>query len=309
MPEYYTNTASTTVSSTYTTGAGTITVGTTGGNFPANPSFRLVVADQITGLPKVLFKVTSIPSSTTFLVTPEGTDFACASGDKVFGVVTQGALDQIRQDVSQAGADASLPGTASQSTGNLYFATDLPKVHRFNGTSWITMGTDLIATTSLAANTATISLSTSIPQVFTNLVLMCYGRVTGATGPVFIELLFNGDTGNNYSWQYLYGSNTGAIAGQSIGAAPTVAGCILFNGTGAAANSPGMSVVNIPFYTGTTFYKTAWSQNMDRDASNVFRAGLIGYSWLNTTNITSITLVAASGTMIAGSQFSLYGAL
>lgn len=133
MSELYANyNALTTLASNYGTGVGTITVGTTGVPFPQSGTFSVVVTDQVTNASKVLFRVTAVPTGTTFVVTPEGNDGTAVSGDNVYAVLSSKSIDGIRNDISEAGAFASLP--AASKNGNLYLSTDYsPYVFRDTG--------------------------------------------------------------------------------------------------------------------------------------------------------------------------------
>jgi len=101
--EQYANLGSTTLTASYTAGAGSITVGSTTGNFPASAPFRIVIIDQSDQVTvKVIFKVTAITDSTHFAVTAEGTDANAANGDLVKGaILTAAGLDAIRGDMNR----------------------------------------------------------------------------------------------------------------------------------------------------------------------------------------------------------------
>lgn len=133
MAEVYANyNALTTLASNYGTGVGTITVGTTGAPFPQSGTFSVVITDATSNASKVLLRVTSVPSGTTFLVTPEGNDGTAASGDNVYAVLSSKSIDGVRNDISAAGAYASLP--AATKNGNLYLSTDYsPYIFRDTG--------------------------------------------------------------------------------------------------------------------------------------------------------------------------------
>ena len=67
---------------------------------------------------------------------------------------------------------------------------------------------EFIAKNVLSSNTSSITFS-SIPQTYTDLVLIING---GNTGAVQVAIRFNGDTGNNYSNQSLTGNGATAYA-------------------------------------------------------------------------------------------------
>ncbi len=158
--EQYSNLAQTSLTAAYTAGDGTTTVGNSGGNFPTNPNFHIGIYDKLTGVNKVLLKVTSIISATKFAVTAEGSDANANNGDLIYHIITKGALDQIRQDIMQQGAASTIPSTAS--TGAIYLATDGMFKHHWNGSSWDYYYGDLYVTPPLTANftTATVGAMT-----------------------------------------------------------------------------------------------------------------------------------------------------
>lgn len=128
--EVYTTLGASTLSGSYTSGGGTLSV-TSAASFPATGNFRVRVDDEI-------FKVTSV-SGTTFTVTgaQEGTSAANhSSGADITEVVTALAWDAIRSDQSQIGAYASLPSTSGQKSGNRYKCTDSPYEFIFDGAAW-----------------------------------------------------------------------------------------------------------------------------------------------------------------------------
>jgi len=162
-------------------------------------------------------------------------------------------------------------------------------------------GLTLIDTQVLGSNTATVTFS-SIPSTYEHLKLVWQGR-TSATIEA-LRMRFNSDTGSNYDFEQYVGSNTTAAAGGAF------AGTSLFlgelNGTGETAQRFSSGVADFPFYKQTTAYKHLVFQFQDiRNATS--HAGSGGGMWRNTAAITDIALFAASGNLVTGSAFSLYG--
>jgi hypothetical protein len=103
MAEQFANLASTTLTANYTAGGGSITVNNTAGDnasfpFPVGTTFRVVILDATTQVPKVILKVTAITDGTHFATVAEGTDANGNSGDLVACVLTAGAIDQMLAD-------------------------------------------------------------------------------------------------------------------------------------------------------------------------------------------------------------------
>lgn len=135
MPEQIANLASTTLASSYTAGAGSISV-TSASGFPSVGTFTLTIRDQVTKAITLLFRVTSV-SGTTFTGAAEGSDANANSGDLVDGtIVSVAALKQISQDLNGFGNIAARPATPVF-TGARYVASDsVYDEARWNGSSY-----------------------------------------------------------------------------------------------------------------------------------------------------------------------------
>lgn len=141
--ELYANNASTTVGiGGYTSGSGSLTVVSTGGNFPAVATgvtqMHLLIYRLIGGLitPIVNLVATNTTSGTVWAVTAEGTDASALAGDTVICVLSSAGMNQIRADASQFGTFANLPATTNQTKGNRYKQTDGPYEWIFTGSIW-----------------------------------------------------------------------------------------------------------------------------------------------------------------------------
>jgi hypothetical protein len=130
-PEAYSDLTQTTLSSSYTAGAGSMVVTSTSG-FPTARQFHFFVADQITNLVKAIGKATAV-SSTTYTVVMT-TDANCSSGDFFVLSLCAGAMDQIRADMSSFGTLANLPTVAK--AGDRYKQTDGPYDFIYSGSAW-----------------------------------------------------------------------------------------------------------------------------------------------------------------------------
>lgn len=147
----------------------------------------------------------------------------------------------------------------------------------------------------------------NIPGTYSSLRLIASARNSANAVNVALGIRFNGDSAANY---YQHGSTEGvgsptgyAAAGQTstlIGNIPAAT---------AEASRFGSYIIDIPFYAKTTFYKNLHviSEKVYGAPSpySEYLAG--GGLWSNTAAITSITIVPASGNLIEGSCFTLYG--
>jgi hypothetical protein len=161
----------------------------------------------------------------------------------------------------------------------------------------------LIESKTLAATAAAIEF-TSIPQTFTDLVLVISGRSDRALTVDGVGIRFNGDTtGGNYGGQRLFGD------GSSAGADTTYLGMPWLTGANATANTFGNATLYIPNYTGSTsksFSIDGVSENNAAQAYQGIGAGL----YTPTTAITEVRIASeTANTLQIGSTISLYGIL
>ena len=155
----------------------------------------------------------------------------------------------------------------------------------------------VLTTTNATTNSVTF---TSIPQTYTDLVLVC--SVLGATSSAWtVTGQYNSDTATNYSFTSLLGNGTSASSSRSSSASNFQVAGIL---GGLSTTNPITGIVQIMNYSNTTTYKTGLTR--DNDASGVV---LQTHLWRNTAAITSIRLFMTTATyyFANNSVFTLYG--
>ena len=163
----------------------------------------------------------------------------------------------------------------------------------------VTNSYESIATVSVGSGgTSSISF-TSIPSTFTHLQIRCTALLSASDNDYRMQI--NGDTGSNYSINYLLGDGSGASA---AGSANTDMFLVGYNAA-SYTNSTG-SIIDILDYANTNKYKTA------RILAGVDKNGggymfLLSGSWRNTAAITSLLIYPNAGTFNQYSQFALYG--
>jgi hypothetical protein len=144
----------------------------------------------------------------------------------------------------------------------------------------------------------------SIPQTYTDLVIVSSVRISG-TGGEGCGIRFNSDTGSNYSYTRLYASSA---VYSDRGTNLTSGEFGYFPGDDSTAGLFGNGVGHIMNYSNTTTHKThllRWNNNQNVGTTHT---GLNVGLWRNTSAITSITLTAGSSkNFISGCTFSLYG--
>ena len=141
---------------------------------------------------------------------------------------------------------------------------------------------------------------TSIPSTYTDLrIVWVYKAVSASNYPY---LRYNSDTGNNYSFNVLYGNGT--IAGWTGN--PSNSGAYLVGNAPASTSQWQINTVDVFSYAGST-YKTL----LNTYCGDVNGSGTVSYGinlWLSTAAITSIKLLFSGGSNIAaGSTATLYG--
>ncbi len=150
-----------------------------------------------------------------------------------------------------------------------------------------------IASQTLASTASSVTLS-SIPQGYTDLVLVVAGNNSSSTYSPYIQ--FNGDTSTNYSITSLYGDGSNAASARASNTATAY-----FGSLGA---TQGNAIVQIQNYSNTTTNKTALIRINAAD----FRVYASVMLWRSTAAITSLTVFNESpGTFASGTTFSLYG--
>jgi len=170
-------------------------------------------------------------------------------------------------------------------------------------------GEFLIASQVLASPAASVTFS-SIPSTYNHLRLVAVGRSSDAVEADVVYLQFNADTAAHYDTALFYpSSNTSASFEVEYGIDQIWASD--FPGTSATANLPGMCIMDIPAYAGTTFEKFVQMAAGYMDAvagsspTNVWAAFGV---WRSTAAINAIKLFLASGdNFVTGSSFYLYG--
>ena len=160
----------------------------------------------------------------------------------------------------------------------------------------------LISTVSVGAGGATSIDFTSIPQTYTDLVLVCSGRLNGTGFDLQVKL--NGST-TGYTTRYLDGSGTAASSGTNTNT-QGYAGKI--EPSSYTTNTFGNLQIYIPNYAGSA--TKVWSSDsvIENNASAGYDSILAGISSI-TAGITSISLADWSNTasFVQYSTASLYG--
>jgi len=163
-----------------------------------------------------------------------------------------------------------------------------------------------IATVTVGSGGAANIEFTSIPQTYTDLVLMTSLRSTdtasnwGAAG-----IRFNGDSGSNYYAIELYG--TGSAAGSGGGSASTSLNAGRPNANGTTANTFSNATLYIPNYTSSNQKSTSEDSVTENNATAAL-SPLVAGRWTGSSAITSMVLTPSGGfSWMQYSTATLYG--
>lgn len=156
-----------------------------------------------------------------------------------------------------------------------------------------------IATVTASGSSGTQLVMSSIPQTYTDLVLII-NDIRTTTSNIYVQC--NGDTGSNYSLTYLTGNGSAASSGRN----QNLSSGFYFDAFG-ASTTRGTGILNFQNYTNTTTNKTILCRYSNASSETIATIGLWRPSNLSSGNITSITIFLNTGNFQSGSTFTLYG--
>lgn len=157
-----------------------------------------------------------------------------------------------------------------------------------------------IQTVTVGAGGASTIDFTSIPQTYTDLLLVVSARGTSnfAGSGYFMYVRPNGSS-TNLSGRYLVGTGTSAVSG-------TIAPYIYMSPSDVTASVFGNGQMYFPNYRSSNFKSTSAESVYENNASGAYQdlsAGL----WSDTSAITSLTIVPGGGNFAQYSTATLYG--
>jgi hypothetical protein len=158
-----------------------------------------------------------------------------------------------------------------------------------------------IATQTLTGTVATVTFN-SIPQTYTDLILVVQARSSTGGASDVLNLFLNNDGANIYSYTRLMGDGSTTSSGRE---ASVTTWRINYNlpGGGATANVFGLDTIQLFNYSNTTTFKTAlWRSNPAQILS-----GLSSNLYRSTGAITRMDLSLSVANFVSGSTFTLYG--
>jgi hypothetical protein len=159
----------------------------------------------------------------------------------------------------------------------------------------------LIASYTVTGSAVANYTFSSIPQTFTDLVLVSFARTTDTASGNDLKGNFNSDTGTNYSNTQMYGDGSTAVSTRQSNASWVKIG--LTSGSSLASGTFANGTAHILDYANTTTYKTCLVR---RDLTALYTVATVNL-WRNTAAITSLTIAAQVGNMDIGTTLKLYG--
>jgi hypothetical protein len=155
---------------------------------------------------------------------------------------------------------------------------------------------EAIMSTTLTTNSSSVTFS-SIPQTYTDLVLICAYDLVSGGGSMALRL--NNDSAGNYGVTYIFGNGSSAASSRVANITYVAAGR-------AGVGGQGGGYTHIMSYSNTTTFKSVLSRSFGTigSASPWFDVT----TWRSTAAITSLVLLDESGgTFASGATFNLYG--
>jgi hypothetical protein len=151
-----------------------------------------------------------------------------------------------------------------------------------------------IATTTLTTTATSITFS-SIPATYTDLVLVV--TALASTGTQSIDLIFNSDSGSNYSQTRIVGDGSTATSSRNSNLG------FMRVASAVSTTIPGLSITNIFSYAGSTNKTVLTSESEDKNGSGSTTQRV--QLWRNTAAINRIDLNNTS--LATGTTATLYG--
>jgi len=154
-----------------------------------------------------------------------------------------------------------------------------------------------LATTTISGTSTNSITFSSIPQGYTDLVLVT--NLNNIGGVAVLRGQINGDTATNYSSTALNGDGSSASSGRQSNV-----NAFYMTYQGHVNSTKGVGIYNFPNYSNTTTFKTVLS----RSSNASIGVDAIVSTWRSTAAITSITILNDRAEYwTAGSTFSIYG--
>lgn len=165
------------------------------------------------------------------------------------------------------------------------------------------LGSSILTATQPAITIPTTSAAAGVGV--NGLQISWQARGDTAAAAINFMLQFNGDVGANYMWEINQANNAG-VAGNSSGTAGAIQiGTIPAASATANFFGTGQTLVSNPLST-VAFKSCAGHATAAITSTNMY-SGTYGGLWRSTVAVTSVTLLALTGNLVAGSMAAVYG--
>jgi hypothetical protein len=163
----------------------------------------------------------------------------------------------------------------------------------------------LISSVTVGSGGAANITFSSIPSTYTDLLVKISTRSTSATVIGYVNIRFNSDTGNNYSYKAVGGTGSITFNNNSAG------GSSIFTvtaGNSSTSNTFGNAEIYIPNYTSANYKSVSIDGVGENNATEAYTQLVVGI-WSSTSAITSIQLsdIFGSANFAQYSTAYLYG--
>jgi len=159
-----------------------------------------------------------------------------------------------------------------------------------------------IQTVTVGAGGASSIEFTSIPQTYTDLLIVLSGRTSNAAAADDFYVSFNSTT-TNYSNRTLSGNGSTASSGNSTAWAGIYG---VTNGANATASTFSNAQIYVPNYTSSNNKSVSSDSVSENNATGAF-SRLVAGLWSNTSAINQITITTDTGDVAQYSTATLYG--
>ena len=156
----------------------------------------------------------------------------------------------------------------------------------------------------LTSDAASVTFS-DIPQTFRGLELRIYARSSKVARYDNVLMRCNADSGASYNNAQFGSWGTGVYAWEGIGVTSMSIGWV--SAASAAANQFGVIVASLPGYRGAGKKSLVASNHSGDETTSSLSTGASGGNWESTDAVTSLTLFAEGGDLLAGTEISLHG--
>jgi hypothetical protein len=158
-----------------------------------------------------------------------------------------------------------------------------------------------LAKSVITTNTASITFA-SIPQTYTDLLIVISARCNGGVIGSWYTMRFNGQN-TNYNNVYILGSGAAATSATST---TSIMANQVIPGTSATANTFSNVQIYLPSYTGNKYKNVGTSAVGENNATTAYIYAGYGIS-SNTAATASIEIDCDGYSFVSGSRFDLYG--